>query len=274
MLAARHQFTGAAVAVKLLHPELTVHGGRFLAEARAPASIGHPGIVQVTDAGQTPTGELYLVMELLQGRTLREVVEAGPVPPAYAQRMTLELLAALEAAHGAGFVHRDLKPENVFVTAPLGAVKLLDFGIAKVVAEGAAMGTGIGVTMGTLPYMAPEQIGDARAVLWAVGVMLHEMLTGRRPYHARNAMELVQVLLSRPPVALAGMPAGVSAVIERALAADPGARWQNATEMAAALAAQPMGGVSVSGAMKAPPAAASASMPAVPAALAVPPAAR
>ena len=163
VLKARHKFTGAEVALKMLQPDMLVNEQakeRFLGEARTPTSIGHPGIVQVMDAGTTPEGELYIAMELLVGKTLRQAMYP-PMPPQIARRILLELLDALGAAHARGIIHRDLKPENVFLVGAAGTVKLLDFGIAKVVQLGR---TQAGMMLGTLSYMAPEQLSDASSV--------------------------------------------------------------------------------------------------------------
>jgi serine/threonine-protein kinase len=245
VLHARHQFTGADVAVKMLHPELRMRdelAHRFLAEARAPAAIGHPGIVAINDAGIAPTGELYLVMELLRGETLGKKIERGQIPLLEAQRIALEVLEALAAAHAANIVHRDLKPENVFLTAPNGTAKVLDFGIAKMMTQSGR--TAAGAVIGTIDYMSPEQVRDTSSVdqrtdLWAVGVIFYEMITGKRPYEADSFAEYLQKLYSTTPRPIAelipGAPAAVEGFVRRALAVDPAHRFASAGEMAAAL---------------------------------------
>jgi hypothetical protein len=255
VLRARHSFTGALSAVKLLHPRLRLQdslAARFLAEARAPATIGHPGIVRVTDAGRTPEGDLYLVMELLEGETLAARMArspGAPLPFEAIQRILLQVLSALAAAHAAGLVHRDLKPDNVFLCAPNDAVKILDFGIAKVVREGNVedqSATSTGSVLGTLTYMSPEQLRDAKHVdhrtdLWAVGVMLYELCTGVRPYPADTFGEMVAALLSGPPrpigERLIQAPNGLDALVQRALVHEPSRRFGSASELAAALSA-------------------------------------
>jgi hypothetical protein len=250
VLRVRHKYTGLHAALKLLHPHLRMHGDlaqRFLAEARAPAAIGHPGIVTVVDAGFSPEGELYLVMELLQGQTLAAAMKPQPMPFAAIRRVGLEMLAALGAAHAAGFIHRDLKPENVFLVDPAGSVKLLDFGIAKVLDEGlGARGeTQTGMVMGTVAYMSPEQLRDSRNVdprtdLWAAGVMIYEMATGRLPYASETLGNLLLAMMSQPPRALAEslaeVPPPLELFLRRALAVDVHQRFASAAEMAAVLA--------------------------------------
>ncbi|MEO6777475.1 MAG: serine/threonine-protein kinase [Kofleriaceae bacterium] len=254
VLRAHHKFTGAQVAVKMLRPELHLDPqleSRFLAEARASNQIGHPAIVQVLDAGRTPEGELYLVMELLAGQSMRDALKRT-LPPGEIRRIARELLDALAAAHGHGFVHRDLKPENVFLAGPDASVKLLDFGIAKGVKSatiGAAM-TQAGVVLGTLAYMAPEQLHDAstvdpRADLWAIGVMIYEMLAGRLPYPARTIEDMFVMLARDQPDPISKWIPTVAPAIEqffaRALARAPDARFGSAAEMAAAVAQLPLG---------------------------------
>jgi serine/threonine-protein kinase len=252
VLRARHRYTGQLVAVKLLHAHLLTNAdlaARFLAEARAPAAIGHPGIVSVIDAGRSPEGELYLVMELLGGQSLAARLRAGPLGFDDIRRTLYEILAALHAAHGAGFIHRDLKPDNVFLAQPGATVKLLDFGIAKVLAEGVGGGqTASGVVMGTVAYMSPEQLRDssnvdARTDLWAAGVILYEMLAGRLPFVGDTIGSLVASIMTQPPRplgdALAEFPRELDTLVRRALAPDVHQRFTSAAEMATWLQAVP-----------------------------------
>jgi len=247
VLRARHRFTGAEVAVKMLHTELSCDARmqeRFLTECRAATAIGHPAIVQVLDAGRTPEGELYLVMELLAGRSLRAAMPSVRSPDEV-RRIGLALLDALGAAYARGIVHRDLKPENVFLAEPAGTVKLLDFGVAKSL-TGSSAYTAAGIVLGTVSYMAPEQLADAssvdgRADLWAVGVMLYELLAGRLPYRAANLGEMMSALTLSEPVPiqvhLPGAEPSVQAFFARALARDRSQRFASAHDMARALAA-------------------------------------
>jgi serine/threonine-protein kinase len=266
VLAARHKFTRARVAVKMVRGDLGIDAeieARFLAEARVPTAIDHRGVVKTLDAGKTAEGELYIVMELLAGRSLREQIGSGLGGPT-TRRIGMELLDVLAAAHARGIIHRDVKPENVFLVEPDLAVKLLDFGITKLLAGTASVlpRTAAGVMLGTVAYMAPEQLIDARSVdaradLWSVSVMLYEMLSGRRPYRATTVEGMVGALMKTEPdpirSALPSATPDIEAFFARALARDPQRRFSSAAEMAMAFAqlqisgapppdARPMGG--------------------------------
>ncbi|MBL0217000.1 MAG: serine/threonine protein kinase [Myxococcales bacterium] len=254
VLKAHHKFTGAEVALKVLKPELELDPEiqmRFLDEARAPNAIGHPGIVSVLDAGKAPDGLLYLVMELLVGRQLRIPMARGELRPGDVRRIMIELFDVLGAAHSRGFVHRDLKPENVFLAGPSASVKLLDFGIAKVLDGGLSRArTAAGATLGTPAYMAPEQFHDpsgvdARADLWAAGVMTFEMLAGRLPFRADTTEAMLIAIATREPdpirVHVPNAPPALEAFFARALCRDRAGRFATAIEMAQAFAALPLG---------------------------------
>jgi serine/threonine-protein kinase len=190
---------------------------------------------------------LYLVMELLQGRTLRDAMARGDLTHPEIRRIMMELLDALAAAHVRGFVHRDLKPENVFLAGPTGTVKLLDFGIAKVLDAGLAnVRTALGVTMGTPAYMAPEQVNnasgvDARADLWAAGVMIYEMLCGKLPFvGATTGAFLLAITTQEPTPIRAYLPTATpahEAFFSRALARELFRRFPSALEMGQAFTA-------------------------------------
>lgn len=252
VLRARHRFTGAVVALKMLHTHLRMRpdlAARFLVEARAPAAIGHPGIVSVMDGGITAAGDPYFAMELLNGETLQQMMRREVLTFEASRHICLDILDALGAAHAAGFIHRDLKPENVFVQNPSSAIKLLDFGITKSLTDaGEESSTRTGATMGTLLYMSPEQLRNAKRVdhrtdLWAVGVMLQQMLTGELPYRAESVGDMLMLVLSQPPrplqLGLVDVPHELDAFMKRALVADPNLRFSSAPEMAHALASLP-----------------------------------
>ena len=254
VLHARHKFTGHEVALKVLRSEIALNHdarARFLAEARAPAAIGHPAIVSITDAGASAEG-LYFAMELLKGEPLASAIARGAASLPWVRHVAGQLLDALAAAHSAGFIHRDLKPANVFLVGDPAAptVKLLDFGIAKVMSQAVeAKGqTAMGTIMGTLAYMSPEQLADsshvdARTDLWAVGVMIFEMLTGALPYEAHSFAEMFLAIRTGPPRSMRSLRGDVTAPLDgfmaRALSVDVAGRFGSAGEMRAALLALP-----------------------------------
>jgi len=239
------------VAVKVLPPELASdeeRRARFETEARTAASLEHPHIAAVHDVG-VADGVHFIVQELLRGRTLRELIEDGPVPVHRALLLATEIAEALEAAHGTGIVHRDLKPENVFVTRE-GHAKVLDFGLAKVVAspdadidDVATAFTRSGTVVGTLGYLSPEQAegkpADVRADVFALGVVLYEMLTGVRPFRGASQRQVLQAILGREPSRLGELredaPADVEAVVRRCLQKEPSERYASAHELRQAL---------------------------------------
>lgn len=239
---AEHVALGRGVAIKMLHESSLRSRGavlRFIREARLASSIGHPNICEVYDIGDLPDGSPYMVMELLRGRSLAERIAAqGRLPAPDAIQVVTEVLAALQAAHGAGVIHRDIKPENIYLarrnTGPC-MVKLLDFGILKPSQDRSSL-TRAGTVMGTPFYMAPEQARgdkiDMRVDLWAAGAVLYEALTGRRPFQGNSYFELMQSILLRParnPLELrSDLPPGFLPILDRALEKEPGARYPDA----------------------------------------------
>ena len=220
---------------------------RFFAEARAVNLIRHESIVNVLDLARLPDGRPYIVMEFLDGAPLsRPIATAGRLPPGSLARFMAEVLDALGAAHAKGVVHRDIKPDNLYVTLH-GRAKILDFGIAKLAAEHQPeMGpTRAGSLLGTPHYMSPEQAqarpADARADLYAVGVILYEATTGHKPFTGTSVYEVLRGHIERvpvPPRQLApDLPAAYEQVILHALAKDPAHRFQSAPQLAAALGA-------------------------------------
>jgi TolB-like protein len=245
--AARDERLGREVAVKMiagLSDEDAVK--RFWREARAAAAVTHPNVCQIYEVDESPHG-IYLAMELLAGEPLDVRLAKSACSPADAVRIAIQMLSALAAMHERGLVHRDVKPSNVFLT-PHGA-KLLDFGLARPITDATVKVdnassdqiTKPGMMVGTPRYMAPEQVRglnvDQRGDVYAVGVVLFEMLAGRPPFTGDNVFALAQAILNDLPPALQG-PASVIAVdrvIRRALAKDPNARFPLADAMAAEL---------------------------------------
>jgi Tol biopolymer transport system component len=223
---------------------------RFELEARAASLLSHPNIVTVHDVG-TAEGIPYIVSELLDGENLRERLNRGPFAPRRAIEAAATIADALAAAHARGIVHRDLKPENLFLTRE-GRVKILDFGIAKLTAPEtsdspaaaatATIHTDAGVAVGTLGYMAPEQlrgqIADHRADLFALGAILHEMIAGAPAFRRESRIQTVNAVLEADPPELGDLAApGVRRIIGRCLEKAPEARFQSAHDLAFALTA-------------------------------------
>jgi serine/threonine-protein kinase len=249
--AAVHQFTGRHVALKVLDTAAASHEGfaaRFLQEARSAAEIGHPAVCDVLDAGQDSDGALYLALELLEGRTLDEAIEARDLRQDEVVRIGIELLEGLAAAHDRGIVHRDIKPDNVFLIWDEQGeqhVKLLDFGVAKNTKSGGpeVFRTQQGAILGTPYYMSPEQAAgdpvDVRTDLWAAGAVLFHALTGRPPFDEDSYNRLIAKLLTHTPPrlreVLAEAPEWLALVVDRALEPSLAARWQSARSMADAL---------------------------------------
>jgi eukaryotic-like serine/threonine-protein kinase len=228
------------VALKVMHahlgddPQFTA---RFIREARSAARLSHPGVVAVFDQGEDD-GLLYLAMEYLQGRTLRTVLgELGVLTPGEALDVLEPVLDALAAAHAAGIVHRDIKPENVILTDD-GRVKVADFGLARAASSVAATS---GVLMGTAAYLAPELIADgiadARGDVYAIGVVLFEMLTGQQPFAGdvplRVAYRHVHEDVPAPSSLARGLPEPLDVLVRSATARDPERRPADATTLLA-----------------------------------------
>ena len=241
-------------AIKLLHEEFVKEDQilqRFYAEAQATRALTHPNIAQVLDSATAENGTPYLVMELLQGTPLSGYMEQGhAIPPSHAVPIIYGVLQALTVAHNQHLVHRDLKPDNLFLVRDArGAVlvKVLDFGIAKVmdVAGGMGQKTRTGVLLGTPGYMSPEQIKNSKGVdprtdLWSVGIILYEMLTAKQPFPADNEFARLTSVLTEEVVPIekvAPQLAAWSGFFQRALAKEPAQRFQTADEMAQALSA-------------------------------------
>ena len=236
---------GRDVAVKVLHRE---HGrdpdfvARFRQEAQAAAALSHPGIVGVYDFGTDDEGP-YLVMELVDGEDLASVLRRnGPLPPRQAARLVAEVGRALNAAHERGIVHRDVKPANIMLTAT-GRVKVTDFGIARAWADAGL--TLPGTTLGSVHYFSPEQaLGQpvtAASDVYSLGIVLYELLTGRRPWEGDSAAAVAMARISAPPPRVSGVrpsvPPALEAIDRMALAPDAADRFASAGAMADALEA-------------------------------------
>lgn len=191
------------VAIKLPPSELTRDDDareRFVFEAKAASALDHPNICTIYDIDETPDGQIFIAMGYYEGETLKKRVERGPVPVEEALDIAMQMAQGLVEAHAAEIVHRDIKPANVMLTRN-GLVKIVDFGIAKLV--GVTGPTQTGTTLGTASYMSPEQLAgddaDQRTDLWALGVVLYEMVTGRLPFRGERAMALISAILNDTP---------------------------------------------------------------------------
>jgi len=245
--AAEHRVLRRPAAVKVMHRRFASSGemvARFVREAKVVNQIRHPAIVDIYDLGTLPDGRPYCVMELLEGRNLWQLLRAqGRYTPAEALAVLEPVCAALQAAHEAGVVHRDVKASNVLVSEGEDRrVKLLDFGIAKITDPAEAGLTAAGERLGSTHAMAPEQICaqavDGRTDVYALGVLLYQLLTGRIPFHADDPLELERLQLEAPPPlpgALAPVPPAVDAVVARAMEKAPERRFQSARAFGVAL---------------------------------------
>ncbi|HXR43972.1 MAG TPA: protein kinase, partial [Pseudolysinimonas sp.] len=239
---------GRQVAVKLLKPALANDPSfrtRFRQEAQAAARMAHPTIVRVFDAGEEtvrePSGQEvqvpFIVMERVDGTLLKDLIARGPVEATEAGRIVDGILTALEYSHRAGVVHRDIKPGNVMVT-PSGQVKVMDFGIARAISDSSATIAQTSAILGTAQYFSPEQARgeavDARTDLYATGVVLYELLTGRPPFRGDTAVAVAYQHVSEAPIPPNAINPAISpalnAVVMHALAKDRAERFQTASD--------------------------------------------
>jgi serine/threonine-protein kinase len=239
---AEDQQLGRRVALKVLHRRFAEDEQfveRFRREASSAAGLSHPNVVAIFDRGEWD-GTYYISMELVEGRTLKDIVrEKGPAPPEAAVDLTLQILRAARYAHKHGVVHRDIKPHNVLIDQD-GRVRVTDFGIAR---AGSSDITETGSVMGTAQYLSPEQAQgrpvDERADLYAIGIVLYELLTGQVPFDAEQPVTVALKQVSELPVPPAelvhAIPPAIDAVVMRALEKDPDRRYQSADEFIAAL---------------------------------------
>src|SRR3954464_8619122 len=236
---------GRAVVIKVLPPELTVKEAnlkRFEREARLASSLDHPNICTIFDLNDIE-GVHFIAMQFVEGKNVRDLVNGRPLDLRSALTITIQVADALAAAHERGIVHRDIKAGNVMVT-PSGQVKILDFGLAKLVDESAAPGsihhtdlTEVGIPYGTATYAAPEQARgervDARADIFSTGVLLYEMLTGVWPFRGKSSVDVRHSVIHETPKPIAQVrqspvPPQLQRIVERAMAKDPGQRFQTA----------------------------------------------
>lgn len=245
--------TGELVAVKTLgaeHAASPEQRQRLLREAAAARRLSSAHVVRIIDVGERPEdGAPYIVMEYLHGNAVDEVLRLrGPFAPELALECVQQVLDALAEAHSAGLIHRDVKPSNLFLHVGADGrpfVKVLDFGLVKDLGtKHAGRITGSGCVMGTPAYMAPEQLRaeknlDARVDVWAVGVTLHELLTGEIPFRGRSIPGILTAILDEPPASVRAtrpeLDERLDVVIRRCLAKSPGERYASASELASAL---------------------------------------
>lgn len=228
------------VAVKVLRPEMAAQPfvrERFDVEARAAASLVHPHVVAVFDSGED-AGLPFLVMERLDGRTLANAIDEGPMEPDAVRRLGIQVLDALTAAHATGLIHRDIKPANVLAAGP-GNWKVGDFGIAKSVEVTDPGLTSTGMIVGTPAYLSPERLAGGlattRSDLYAVGVIMYEALIGRRGHGSAGSQVTYGAPLPHLDHVRPGLPTDLVAIVSRATSPDPAARFNSAHEMAAQL---------------------------------------
>ncbi|MGC1835740.1 MAG: serine/threonine-protein kinase, partial [Candidatus Acidiferrales bacterium] len=245
-----------AVALKFLPEKLAQQPQaleRFRREARAASALNHPGICTIYDIGEQD-GQAFIAMEFIDGETLRSHIHGKPLLVEEVLELGIQIAEALEAAHAEGIIHRDIKPANIFVTKR-GRAKVLDFGLAKLVPKGIAIGDEdssdasasansiAGIISGTPSYMSPEQVRgddlDPRTDIFSLGLVLYEMATGRQAFGGGTGGAIIEAVLTRPPAAVRSInpnvPPGLEAIIDKALQKDREQRYQSAADILAEL---------------------------------------
>jgi serine/threonine-protein kinase len=229
------------VAIKILGAHVSTDPSwvkRFHNEARAASRLDHPNTVRLIDFGQTKEGLLFIAMEFLHGRSLRQELDrVGKLPANRVLRIISQACQSLQEAHSQGIIHRDIKPDNIYLVEMKGAgdfVKVLDFSVAKLDTPDAQV-TRAGVVFGTPAYMSPEQgrgvALDARSDVYALGIVMYEMLSGKPPFDAKNPTEVVMMHLREQPAPLTGVPPQLAALVMKALHKDPSKRQQTAEQL-------------------------------------------
>lgn len=232
------------IAIKVLGAHVSTDPSwvrRFHNEARAASRLDHPNTVRLIDFGQTREGLLFIAMEFLNGRSVRQEIDRlKRIPPARVLRIVAQICASLGEAHNQGIIHRDIKPDNLYLADMKGSgdfIKVLDFSVAKLDTPDAQV-TRAGVVFGTPAYMSPEQGRgmplDARSDIYAVGIVAYEMLNGKPPFDAKIPTEVVMMHLRDTPPPLSGVPPVIAGLVMRALEKDPSRRYQTAEELASA----------------------------------------
>jgi serine/threonine protein kinase/Tfp pilus assembly protein PilF len=237
------------VALKFLPADLTRDPDakkRFVQEAQTASSLEHTNICAIYEIDETPDGHLFIAMSCYEGQTLDKKIKTGPMSAEDAVGIALQIAEGLGRAHEAGIIHRDIKPANIMVT-PRGEVKILDFGLAKL--AGQEKITRAGTTLGTVAYLSPEQAhgkaADQRADIWSLGVVLYEMLAGRRPFEGERALAIIYAILNTEPEPLGNvqpdLPPSLVRVVEKALMKDRDLRYKNASAVIADLKSVKLG---------------------------------
>jgi serine/threonine protein kinase/tetratricopeptide (TPR) repeat protein len=231
------------VALKFLPPSFTfdkVAKQRFIHEAQSASKLDHPNICTIHEIGETEKGQMFISMACYEGETLKEKIQKGPVGIDESTEILFQICTGLEKAHKVGIVHRDIKPANIFITDD-GIVKILDFGLAKT--RGQSQLTRLGTTLGTVDYMSPEQVSgsavDQRTDIWSLGVIMYEMITGRRPFNGDYEQAVLYSILNDNQQPVTGVrsnvPMEIERIINKLLAKVPDERYQHVDEIAADL---------------------------------------